>query len=63
VTTELAAAIIEATKSLLTSYLLPPIAGEAFNDQKQAFTRINDWAFTQGFVIATESGSSKYTRF
>jgi hypothetical protein len=63
VTPKLAAAIAEATKALLPSYLLPPVAGEAFDDKKQAFLRINDWAFTQGFAIATESGPTNRTRF
>jgi len=63
VTPELAAAIIEATKALPPSHLLSPVAGEAFDDKKQAFLRINDWAFTQGFTIATESGSSERARF
>ena len=63
VTPELAAAITEAAKALLPVYLLPSIAGEAFNDKKQTFLRINDWAFTQGFAVATESGPTNYARF
>ena len=46
VTVELAVAIAEATKAFLPFHLLPPIAGEAFDDKKQAFLRINEWAFT-----------------
>jgi hypothetical protein len=63
VTPELAAAIAEATKALLPTHLLPPVAGEAFDDKKQAFPRINDWAFTQGFAVATESGPTNRARF
>jgi len=62
VTPELAAAIVEATKAIPPSHLIP-IAGEAFDDKKQAFLRINNWAFTQGFTIATESGFSDRARF
>jgi len=63
VTPELAAAIAEATKALPPTHLLPPVAGEAFDDKKQAFLRINDWAFTQGFAIVTESGPANRVRF
>ena len=46
VTPLLASQIKLATKALPPANLLPPVAGESFNDRDVALRRLQDWAFT-----------------
>ena len=55
VTPLLAAQITLATKALPPAHLLTPAHGESFKTPEEAFRRLQDWAFTQGFAVVTES--------
>ena len=55
VTPLLASQIAIATKVLPLAHLLTPTHGESFKTLDEAFRRLQDWAFTQGFAVITES--------
>jgi hypothetical protein len=55
VTPLLASQIQAATQALSPAHLLPPTAGESFGSPENALQRLQDWAFTQGFAMVTES--------
>jgi len=43
-------------RSLPEAHLLTPAAGELFKSQEAALLRLQNWAFTQGFAVITQSG-------
>jgi hypothetical protein len=55
VTPLLALQIQQATKSLPLAHLIPPATSESFDSPANALRRLQDWAFTQGFAVVTES--------
>ena len=55
ITPLLAAQIKEATKIIPPAHLISPASGEAYEDREVALRRLQDWAFTQGFAVVTES--------
>jgi hypothetical protein len=55
VTSLLASQITIATKVLPPAHLLTPVHGESFKTPDEALRRLQDWAFTQGFAVVTES--------
>ena len=55
VTPLLASQIQQAIKSLPLANLILPAFGESFNSPANALRRLQDWAFTQGFAVVTES--------
>src|SRR5439155_1651246 len=55
VTPLLASQIERATRALALAHLLTPVAGESFINHEDALKRLQDWAFTQGFAVVTES--------
>src|SRR5580700_2469614 len=55
VTPLLASQLELATRALTPAHLLTPVAGESFSDYADALRRLQDWAFTQGFAVVTES--------
>jgi hypothetical protein len=55
VTPLLAQQIQQATKSLPLAHLITPATGESFDSPANALQCLQDWAFTQGFAVVTES--------
>jgi hypothetical protein len=55
VTSLLASQISYATKALPPVHLITPANGESFATPGDALVRLQDWAFTQGFAVVTES--------
>ena len=55
VTPLLAAQIALATKALPSDHLLILTHGESFKTPEEAFQHLQDWAFTKGFTVVTES--------
>jgi hypothetical protein len=55
VTPLLASQIALATKALPFAHLITPAHGESFKTPEDALQRLQDWAFTQGFAVVTES--------
>lgn len=55
VTPLLASQIMIATKVLPSAHLSTPAYGELFKTSDEAHQRLQDWAFTQGFAVVTES--------
>jgi hypothetical protein len=55
VTPLLASQLQLATSTLTPAHLLTPTTGESFSDHVSALRRLQDWAFTQGFAVVTES--------
>jgi Transcription factor AFT len=55
VTPLLASQIQQAIKSLPPANLILPASGESFDSPANALRRLQDWAFTQGFAVVTES--------
>jgi hypothetical protein len=55
VTPLLASQITKATKAFPPAHLIAPANGESFETPRDALLRLQDWAFTQGFVVVTES--------
>jgi len=56
VTPELAVQIEAATAALPAAHRLPPQEREIVESKEAAFQRLQNWAFTQGFALAVESG-------
>ena|SRR5438045_4994733 len=63
VTPELAAQIDTAITSLPPAHCAAPVNGESFQSSKEALKHLQDWAFTQGFAVITESGQQDCIRF
>jgi Transcription factor AFT len=55
VTPLLASQIQPATQALSPAHFLPPTVDESFDSPENALQRLQDWAFTQGFAVVTES--------
>ena len=55
VTLLLASQIAIATDALPPAHLVTPAHGESFKTPEEALQRLQDWAFTQGFAVVTES--------
>jgi len=55
VTPLLASQIQQATNALPPAHLITPVFGESFVTLEDALQRLQDWAFTQGFAVVTES--------
>jgi hypothetical protein len=55
VTPLLASQIERAIRALAPAHLLTPVARESFINHEDALKRLQDWAFTQGFAVVTES--------
>ena len=55
VTPLLASQISLATKALPPAHLITPANGESFAAPEDALRHLQDWAFTQGFAVVTES--------
>jgi hypothetical protein len=55
VTPLLALQIQKATNALPPAHLVTPVFGESFVTPEDALWRLQDWAFTQGFAVVTES--------
>lgn len=55
VTPLLASQLELATRALTPAHLLTPVASESFSNHADALRRLQDWAFTQGFAVVTES--------
>jgi hypothetical protein len=55
VTPLLASQIQQAIKSLPPAHLIMPVTEESFATPDDALQRLQDWAFTQGFAVVTES--------
>ncbi|KAF7511454.1 hypothetical protein GJ744_004643 [Endocarpon pusillum] len=49
-------------RSLPSSFLLPPIANEVFDNPNVCYERLQGWALSQGFAIVRTSGSVKQKR-
>jgi hypothetical protein len=52
---DVARRIQQATSCLPQSHILLPVAGEQFQCPADALLRLQNWAFTQGFAVVTES--------
>jgi MULE transposase domain len=63
VTLELQAQIDAAIAALPAAHRQAPFKGEIVESKEAALERLQDWAFTHSFAIATESGSAKRMRF
>ena len=63
VTPEIAVAIAEAVQALPQAHRSVPRKGESFETPKQALLRLQNWAFTQGFAVVTESRTRDRVRF
>jgi hypothetical protein len=63
VTEQLARRIDEAFEAIPISNRLAPLQGEVFSDPDDAFQRIQDWAFTQGYAFVTASKVATRVRF
>ena len=63
VTPELAAQIDTAIASLPPAHCAAPVDGESFQSGEEALKCLQDWAFTQGFAVVTESGRQDRIRF
>src|SRR4030088_613074 len=63
VTPQLQAQINAAVAALPASHRTAPYKGEIVESKEAALQRLQDWAFTHGFAIATESASAKRVRF
>jgi hypothetical protein len=59
----LAAQIAQATRALPQAHLITPANNESFATPKDALQRLQDWAFTQGFAVVTESTRKGRTIF
>ena len=59
VTAELQSRIDAATDALPPSHRLAPQEREPCQSKEAAFIRLQDWAFTKGFALVTESAKSK----
>jgi hypothetical protein len=49
-------------RSLPSSYLLRPVAGEVFENSDLCQERLQGWAMSQGFAVVRTSGSLKQAR-
>jgi hypothetical protein len=58
VTPELAAQLSAAVAALPPAHRLNPLENEAFESREAAFVRLQDWAFTKGFALVTESAKT-----
>ena len=56
VTPKLANQIEAAVAAIPPAYRQAPTEGELVESKEAAFVQLQDWAFTQGFVLAIESG-------
>ena len=63
VTPQLQAQINAAVAALPASHRTAPYKGEIVESKEAALQRLQDWAFTYGFTIATESGTADRIRF
>ena len=63
VTPELRVQIDAAIAALPPAHRAAPYKGEIVESKEAALLQLQDWAFTHGFAIATESGNSKRVRF
>jgi hypothetical protein len=54
-TSDLVSKIQQATRALPAAHLVTPAAGELFESREAALLRLQNWAFTQGFAVATQS--------
>ena len=59
VTAELQAQLATATAALPPSHRLNPCENEPSESRETAYTRLQDWAFTKGFVLVIESAKTK----
>jgi Transcription factor AFT len=55
VTTQLATQLHIATNAIPLAHRPPPVTNESFETPELALERLQDWAFTQGFAVVTES--------
>lgn len=62
VTPELQAQIDDAIAALPPSHRRPPLKGEVVESPAAGYARLQDWAFTQGFCLVTESGNAERTQ-
>ena len=63
ITPLLAAQIAQATRALPLAHLITPANKESFATPEDALRRLQDWAFTQGFAVVTESTRKGRTIF
>jgi hypothetical protein len=59
VTPELVAQLAIAVAALPPAHCLDPVENEPSESREAAFIRLQDWAFTKGFALVTESAKTK----
>jgi len=59
VTAKLAAQLAAATAALPPAHCLNPVEDEPTESKEAAFVRLQNWAFTKGFALVTESSKMK----
>src|SRR5436190_8332397 len=59
VTAKLAAQLAAATAALRPAHCLNPVEDEPTESKEAAFVRLQNWAFTKGFALVTESSKTK----
>jgi hypothetical protein len=59
VTAELVAQLTTAIAALPLSHRLNPCENEPSELREAAYTRLQDWTFTKGFALVTESAKTK----
>ena len=59
VTAKLVAQLTTAIAALPPSHCLNPCENEPSKSREAAYTRLQDWAFTKGFALVTESAKTK----
>ena len=59
----LQAQIDAAVAALPAAHRQAPYKGEIVDSKEAGLQRLQDWAFTHGFAIATESGTATRVRF
>ena len=59
VTAKLTAQLAAATAALPPTHCLNPVEDEPTESKEAAFVRLQNWAFTKGFALVTESSKMK----